>query len=134
MSKLIVFFSLSGNNREIAKERAEKENCQIIEFSPGGYLRVFQFFFKRGLKRKAKKIDAGNYDELIIYGPIWAGKPAPAIMALLKNLDLEGKSVECQFSHTGNLGETEEITNEIIKERNGTINNISFYQINEKGK
>jgi hypothetical protein len=132
MSKLIIFFSLAGHNREFANELAEKEKIDIIEFAPGSYLRVFQFFSKRRLAKRAKKIDTSKYNELIIFGPVWAGKPSPALMALLENLEMDGKNVECNISHTGNYGETESQVKDIISSRNGTLKNINFTLIKEK--
>lgn len=132
MSKLIIYFSLSGHNREFANDLAEEEEMDIIEFAPGGYLRIFQFLCRGRLARRAKKIDTRNYDEIILFGPIWGGKPAPAVMALLKNLDLEGKSIDCHISHTGNKGETESIIKEILSERNVNIKSINFSLIPEK--
>lgn len=134
MSKLIIYYSLTGKNRQFAEDLAEKEKGNLIEFAPGGYLRVFQFFFKGGLKKRAKKIDTNNYNEIIIYGPVWGGKPAPAVLALLNNLELKGKDIECHLSHTGNLGETESIVTKIINERNGKLKAINFNLIKEEEK
>ena len=83
------------------------------------YLRVFQFFAKRRLAKRAKKIDTSSYSEIAIFGPIWAGKPAPAVTALLQNLEISGKEIQCSITHTGNQGESENIIKEIISEKNG---------------
>jgi hypothetical protein len=134
MSKLIIYFSLAGHNRDLANELAEKEKSDIIEFAPGGKLRVFQFFSRRSLAKRAKKIDTTKYKDLVIFGPIWAGKPAPAFMALLQNLEIAGKKIECNITHTGNFGETENLVKNIISERNGTVKNINLTKIEEKSR
>ena len=132
MNKLIIFFSLTGKNREVAYDLAEEEKSDILEFSPGGYLRVFQYVSKRRLVKRAKKIDTRKYKELIIIGPIWGGKPAPAIMALLENVELDNKTIECHFSHTGNFGETENLVKNLISERNSSVKKINFNLISKK--
>ncbi|NHJ47501.1 MAG: hypothetical protein FK733_06925 [Asgard group archaeon] len=132
MNKLIIFFSLMGHNQDFANKMVEKEKIDIMEFSPGGKLRVFQFFSKRKLARRAKKIDTSNYDELILFGPIWAGKPAPALMALLQNLEIDGKAVECHITHTGNYGETEKLVKDIITSRNATLKGVNLNLVAEK--
>jgi hypothetical protein len=134
MTKLVIFFSLSGNNKKSATDLAEKEKLDVLEFSPGGFLRVFQFLSKRRLAKKAKKIDTTNYKDLVFFGPIWAGKPAPALMALLQNLDISGKNVECFITHTGNYGESEDLVKTIISERNGKLLGVNFTKIEEKAK
>ena len=134
MSKLIIYFSLTGNNRRFAKELAKKENLDILEFTHGGSLRVvFHFMFKGRLARKAKKIDISNYDEIIIFGPIWGDKPAPAVSALLENLEIAGKNIECHISHTmDKIDVAEEIIKNTIAERNGTLKKLDFTLVAEK--
>ena len=133
MSKLIIYFSLSGNNRKLAKELAKKEKMDIIEFAHGGYLRVvFHYLCKGRLARKAKKIDTNNYDEIIIFGPIWGDKPAPAIRALLENLEITRKNIECHITHTmDKIDVAEEIIKKTIAERKATLKNLDFTLIKE---
>ena len=134
MSKLVIYFSLSGNNRKFAKELAEKEKLDIIEFTHGGNLRVVShFMFKGRLAKKAKKIDTSNYNELVIFGPIWGDKPAPAVSALLENLEITGKNIECHITQTMDKTDiAEEIIRNTIAERKGTLKKLEFTKVAEK--
>ena len=134
MSKIVLYYSLLGHNRTIAEEIAEKENCEIREFAPGNLMRVFQFFSgKKKLAKKAKmvNIEIESHDDLIICGPIWAGKPAPAIQKLLESLDLKGKTVSCNFTYTQDYGDTEDIVRTVIQEKSGNVKEIMFHKISE---
>jgi hypothetical protein len=134
MSKIVLYYSLLGHNRTIAEEIAVKEKCEIKEFAPGNLLRVFQFFSgKKKLAKKAKNINTEieNHDDLIICGPIWAGKPAPAIQKLLENLDLKGKTVTCYFTYTQDYGETENSVRSMIQEKAGNVKEITFKIVSE---
>ena len=134
MPKIIIYYSLLGHNRSIAEEIAEREKCEINEFAPGNLLRVFQFFSgKRRLAKKAIKTNAEvlNHDDLIVCGPIWAGKPAPAVLKLLENLDLKGKNVSCNFTYTQDYGDTEDIVRTEIQEKSGNVKEIMFHKISE---
>jgi len=134
MPKIVLYYSLLGHNRSIAEEIAEKENCEVKEFAPGNLLRVFQFFMrKKKLAKKAKKInlEIENHDDLIICGPIWGGKPAPAILKLLENLDLNGKNVSCTFTYTQDYGDTEDMIKNMIQEKSGNVKEITFKIVSE---
>lgn len=134
MSKIVLYYSLLGHNKAIAEEIAEKEKCEIMEFAPGNLLRVFQFSFgKRKLAKKAKKINEEilYHDELIICGPVWARKPAPAVQKLLENLEFEGKTIRCNFTYTQEYGDTEDIVRTIIQQKSGIIKEIIFKMVSE---
>ena len=135
MDKIGIYFSILGNNRRIASEMAEKENYDFIEFAPGNILRVFQFFSgKKRLVKKAQKLNPQieNFNNIILHGPIWAAKPAPAIMKLIENLNLTGKSVSCHFTYTQDYGATEEMVKEVISSKGAQINEITFTNISKK--
>ena len=134
MSKIVLYYSLLGHNRKSAEEIAEKQNCEIKEFAPGNLLRVFQFFSgKKKLAKKAKQLimEIQYHDDLIICGPIWARKPAPAIQKLLENLDLEGKTVSCIFTYTQDYGDTENSVRSMIQEKSGNVKEIIFKMVSE---
>ena len=94
MDTLVIFYSIFGNNEGIATNIAQVNNYDIVEFDPGTIFRVFQFFLrKKHLGKIAKQININNYENLIICGPIWAGKPAPAIIKLLEDIGIQNKNV-----------------------------------------
>ena len=133
MKSIVIYFSLLGHNKEIAQQIANKEGCDILEFSPGSIWRVFQFFTRHGkLKKKAKQVDVSDYDEVIVCGPIWAGKPAAAIKYLLEALDLKGKTTRTYWSYTQDFGETEEIIKKQMEAKGAILKDIAFKNISKK--
>jgi len=133
MDTLVVYYSIFGNNKGIATNIAQVNNYDIIEFNSGTIFRVFQFFMrKKRLGKKAKQIDIRNYENLIICGPIWAAKPAPAIVKLLENIGLKDKNISCNFTYTQDHGDTETQITEIISANGGNSQDIIFWNIRNK--
>ena len=132
MSSITIFYSIFGNNKRIATDLAEKKDSNLIEFAPGSILRVFSFFIgKKRLEKKAKEIDITAYNHIDICGPIWARKPAPAVIKLLENLDLDGKSINCHFTFSQDYAETESLVKELVKGKGGDLIEINFTKIKE---
>lgn len=132
MNGIIIYYSLLGHNEQIAQRLERDKGYDVIEFAPGSLMRVFQFFFrKKRLNKKAQELKERlkEIDDIIICSPIWAGKPAPAVIALLNNLDLNGKRIECHFTYTQNHGNTEDIVNDIVDKNSGEMSEIEFHQI-----
>lgn len=133
MKSIVIYYTLLGHNRELAEEIAQKEGAEVLEFAPGRIWRVFQFFAgKKKLKRKAREVDISSYENVIICGPIWAGKPAAAIKFLLDALDLKGKTVRTFFSFTQDYGNTEDLIRRIIKGKGADLKEITFKNIAKK--
>ena len=133
MKSIVIYYTLLGHNRDIAEEIAERENCDILEFAPGSFLRCFHFFLlHKTLKKRAKEVDIAEYNEIIICGPIWAAKPAAAIRFLLEALDLRGKTVKIYFTFTQNYGETESMIRELMEKRGANLIDIQFKNILKK--
>lgn len=130
MDTLVVYYSIFGNNEGIATNIAHVNNYDIVEFNPGTIFRVFQFFKRnKRLVKKAKQIDIEKYSNLIVCGPIWAGKPAPAVIKLLENIGVKNKTVCCNFTYTQDYGETETQIAELISKKGGNSQEIVFWNI-----
>jgi len=130
MDTLVVYYSIFGNNKGIATNIAQVNNYDIVEFNPGTMLRVFQFFMrKKRLAKKAKQISIEKYNNLIVCGPIWAGKPAPAIIKLLENIGIKNKSISCNFTYTQDYSETETQIADLIEISGGISKEIVFWNI-----
>ena len=133
MDTLVVYYSIFGNNKGIATNIAQANNYDIVEFNPGTIFRVFQFFMrKKRLAKKAKQIDITNYNNLIICGPIWGAKPAPAIIKLLENVGIENKNISCNFTYGQDYGETESQITDLITINGGNCQEIIFWNIDNK--
>jgi flavodoxin len=133
MKSIVIYYTLLGHNRDIAEEIAKNNKSEILEFAPGRIWRVFQFFSGGNkLQKKAKQVDISSYDEIIICGPIWAGKPAAAIKFLLEILDLKGKNVKTYFTFTQDHGETEDAIKSQMKDKGANLTDIQFKNIAKK--
>jgi len=93
MKALIVFYSLEGNTRLIAKAIAEHTDADILELIPkkeypsSGFAKYFfggkSVLFKEKPDLEKYNINLDNY-ELIFFGsPIWAGTFAPPLRTFL---------------------------------------------------
>lgn len=85
MKKIIVSFSLTGNNCALAKKLAEELKIDHIEvetvrkFKMGTL--ILDIIFKRIPKVKPAPVTLNNYDEIIFMGPMWMGQVATPLRA-----------------------------------------------------
>jgi len=111
---LVIYYSLSGNTREIALIIKEKTNADIYEIkteneypgSPMIYITAKkQINPKNYPKLKDDNIpDINKYDLIFIGGPVWWYTiPAP-ILSFLSQTDFKGKTVVPFATHSGNYG------------------------------
>jgi flavodoxin len=97
MDTLIVYFSRTGHNAQVAKEIQNKLSCDIDEIideekypGPAGYLKGG---YMGARKKLAKTIsfekDPSKYDGIILLYPVWGGKMPPAVRSYLKEKKLD---------------------------------------------
>ncbi|MBI5584599.1 MAG: NAD(P)H-dependent oxidoreductase [Deltaproteobacteria bacterium] len=108
---LIVYYSRSGNSREIANQIHERVGGNIIELQtvkpyPEEYDAVtkqakqeLNSGFKPALKTKVEKI--GAYDVIFVGTPIWWGTMATPFKSFLAEYDLSGKTIVPFITHQG---------------------------------
>ena len=100
MATAILYYSLSGTTKALAEKRAAETGADIFEVCEAKKRNGFTAFIPgcclaMGLKSSAiapLAADLSAYDEIVIMGPIWAGRPAPAVNAIIGLLPA-GKSV-----------------------------------------
>ncbi len=87
MKALVVFYSKTGNTKEIAVNISEVLNCDIEEIfdaKPKGFFKsAFESLFKIMPKIKQTEINPKNYDMVIIGTPVWAGNMASPVRTYL---------------------------------------------------
>ena len=102
MSKLFIYYTLSGNGDVVADYLSEKGvHLRKIETSYKLSKHMFPAMMKGGIHaltgKKAKLInynnDLTNYDEVIIGSPIWNSRLTPPINTVLRDTDLSNKKV-----------------------------------------
>ena len=98
MSRIIVYYSLSGNTEEAVKAVAEKLDCEILKIDTVKAMpKSFAARIIVGGGQVAMNIipeikdidkDLSVYDEIFIGTPIWNSKGVPAINAFLADDDV----------------------------------------------
>lgn len=116
MSKLIVYFSYTGNTRMIAEKIREKLNCDILEIKTViPYSKDYDTVVNDEQNGEASNhlpeiqdinIDLSKYDEIILGTPVWWYRPVPAIRTFLTQNDLSGKTIKPYATNAGWLGRT----------------------------
>ena len=116
MSKLIVYFSYTGNTRSIANRIKEKSNCDILEIKTVvPYSEDYDAVVNDEQNGEASNhlpkiqeinVDLSKYDEIILGTPVWWYRPVPAIRTFLTQNDLSGKVVKPFATNAGWLGKT----------------------------
>jgi len=113
---LVIYFSLTGRTRMMAKAIAKEIGADLEEVSPlkcyplrGAWLYMYGGIQSLlGITTPIEPIiaDIADYDTLIIGSPIWAGKMAPPLRTFLTQADLTGKKTAF-FCTSGGGGSTE---------------------------
>ena len=132
MSKLFIYYTLSGNGDVVANYLSEKGvDMRKIETKYKLSKHMLPAMMKSGfhamIGKKAKLInynnDISNYDEIIIGSPIWNSRLTPPINTVLKITNLESKKVTFILYSGGGMGK--KATKKLSKKYpNSTIINI----------
>jgi flavodoxin len=108
---LIIYYSRSGNTREIANQIHDRVGGDIIELQtvepyPDEYDAVtkqakqeLNSGYKPALKTKIENI--GSYDVIFVGSPIWWGTIAAPVKTFLSEYDLSGKTIVPFITHAG---------------------------------
>ena len=131
MKRAVLFYSLTDNTREAAKEIGRLLNADVyaidtirpmpksmgMQMMYGGMLATF------GMCPKIKGIpeNISDYDEIILGTPIWASKQAPAINTVLKNREICQRIVAV-FTFSG--GGDNDKCQEILKKQLPNLNHM----------
>jgi len=114
MATAILYYSLTGTTKAFAEKRAEETGADIFEVCEVKKRNGFTAFIPGCCQSMALKssaiiapdVDLNAYDEIVIMGPIWAGKPAPAVNSIIGLLPA-GKSVSLVCNAGGGTGNLE---------------------------
>lgn len=116
MSKLIVYFSYTGNTKMIANRIQEKLNCDILEIKTVvPYSEDYDTVVNDEQNSESSNhlpeiqknnVDLSKYDEIILGTPVWWYRPVPAIRTFLTQNDLSGKTIKPYATNAGWIGRT----------------------------
>lgn len=128
MKTLVIFYSYTGNAKRLAQELAEKESADIAEIKDvrrPGKLKAYclgSFSAMRGKPWTIQPlgVDFTAYDRLILFSPIWAGNPPPAVHAFLEGLP-EGKAVSVKMVSASGKSDCRERLEAAVKAKDCTL-------------
>ena len=116
MKKLVVFYSLSGNTRAVARRIARALRADLLEIRtvktyPDDYdvlLSLGEKEVKAGYMPQLEPlpIDANKYETILLGTPVWWSSFAPAVKKFLSLIKWKGKKVFPFATHGGDLGHT----------------------------
>lgn len=108
---LIVYFSHSGNTREIARQIQEASGADVFEIVPvTAYPTDYDAVVAQAKKELAENArpaigskgpDLAAYDTIFVGSPNWWGTIAPPVMTYLEAHDFKGKTVIPFITHEG---------------------------------
>lgn len=136
MSKLVLYYSYSGNTKAIAEIIASELHADIERLVPvkemesQGFSKFIwggsKVFMKKKPLLKQLDTDPMSYDEIFIGTPVWAWTYSPAIRTLLEDDYFSGKKVYLFCTHEHILGKTLERAKRLINERNQFEKAVAF--------
>lgn len=110
---LVVYYSLTGNTRDIAKIIQEKTNADIYEielnepYSPGAFLYfkcAFQLMMGELPSLKKELPDLSSYDLILVGAPVWWYTIPPPLRSFLAKCDFQNKAVAPFSTYGGSTG------------------------------
>ena len=114
MKKILVYYSLGGNTRAVAKKIASKLKIKAVELKTlKAYpddVDVLQSLAKKqteiGVMPQIApiKVDFSQYDAIVLGMPVWWRTFAPAVKTFLKSVDWKGKNLYPFATHEGKPG------------------------------
>jgi len=100
MKTLIVFFSRTGYNKQIAEQLAKTLNADLDEIQDHtkrqgkiGWVRAGRDASSKKLTKISVTKDPQNYDRIILGGPKWAFNLIPPIRTYVKENNFENKEI-----------------------------------------
>lgn len=141
MKNIVLYYSRTRKTAVVAKKLADEISANIIEIedlkSRSGALKYINASMDavREIKTdiKPEMVDLRDYNLIYIGTPVWAGKPAPAIITAIDKYNFQGKDV-ILFATLGGSGGKKTIKRmeEKIEARGGRI--ITSFLIKTAGK
>ncbi|MDR1722284.1 MAG: NAD(P)H-dependent oxidoreductase [Methanobrevibacter sp.] len=101
MKTLILYYSLSGRTKTVAKTLASKISSDLIEINDlkdrkGLKSKIFSSidaFRETKTKIAPARLDLEGYDLIYIGTPVWAGNPSPAVITAIDSFDFRRKDI-----------------------------------------
>ncbi|MBQ1821469.1 MAG: NAD(P)H-dependent oxidoreductase [Clostridia bacterium] len=124
MSKLLIYYSLSGNGDSVAESlKANGYETRRVEPAKNPpkafFFQILQCGFNAGRRYceplKNYDVDVSAYDGIVIGSPVWNGRLSCPINTVLRDTDLKGKKVTfVLYSGSGEAKKAEEQIHAIL--------------------
>lgn len=111
VKSLVVFYSLEGHTKTVAKFISEELKSDLLELEPekeipkSGFKKFFwggkSAIFKEKPILKSIIPDLNQYETIVIGTPIWAGTYAPPINTFISNNEIRQKKIALFAYHGG---------------------------------
>ena len=101
MKTMIIYYSGSGNTKQVAKTLSSQLSADLTEIKDmkprtgfqGKILSAVDAFRENKTETNPKKIDLEDYGLVYFGTPTWANNATPAIITIIDKCDLQGKDV-----------------------------------------
>ncbi len=131
MKTMVVYYSYSGSTEAHARARAAELGAGLFKVEETRRMSKIMTFFSgcpKAISGKSVPIkrqpDLTGCDRVVIMAPVWAGRPAPAINAVLDALP-QGKQVEVVLVSGSGKSGAEEAVRAKIEKRGCTLVSLS---------
>ena len=136
---LVMYFSMFGKNEKIADIISMDLDAMKmrLETSGWGLLKIPVHMIKGALEKNVVMIPNRNlkdYHTIYLGGPVWAGKPCPALMDLIKKIDIKGKKVVLFLTAAKEFGKAEEILKDIVKKKGAEVKGLFKFLTSDSEK
>ncbi|MBR0471261.1 MAG: flavodoxin [Methanosphaera sp.] len=98
---LVVYYSRTNNTREVSEIIAEENDAKLVEIKDkksrsgalGYALGAVDSVIGKKTSISYEKVNLSEYDTIYIGTPVWASKPAPAVLQFIDENDFNGVNV-----------------------------------------
>ena len=128
MKKLVVYYSYSGNTKQVVYMIKEKKNFDVLKIKPvndysDDYQKVVddeeaKMDMNEIIEIKDINVNLDEYDRILLGTGVWWYKITPAIRSFLNKYDLKDKVIVSFITNGGWLGEALDDVKRYVKESN----------------
>ena len=108
MNSLIIFYSMSGNNKNLSEIILKKINCSSEQILEKKKRNMFTILFEMITKKLPHIQDISNdlndFNNIILISPIWGGVPATPMISFIKRYSDQIKNYSFITLSGGSLG------------------------------
>ena len=133
---VVMYFSMFGKNEKIADIISMELDALKMKISTSGWglLKIPLHMIKSILEKDVVMIPNKNlkdYHTIYIGGPVWGGKPCPALMDLIKKINIKDKNVVLFLTATKDFGNAEDILKDAVKKKGAEVKALFKFMTSE---